>query len=82
MRRLTTCLLLAAGLLAGAVATGAQAQQPRNMQSSAGQPSGGQPQADVSKSGGARAENCGTPDEPRPCPPLPRNNLTEFPRNR
>jgi hypothetical protein len=26
--------------------------------------------------------NCGTPDEPRPCPPLPRNPLPYFPPNR
>jgi len=72
MRRMTTCLLLTAGLLAGAAATAQAQQQPRTMQQSAGQP-----RADASK-----AENCGTPDEPKPCPPLPRNNLTEFPRNR
>ena len=27
-------------------------------------------------------ENCGTPDEPRPCPPMPRNPLQYFPANR
>jgi hypothetical protein len=26
--------------------------------------------------------NCGTPDEPRPCPPKPRNPLPYFPENR
>jgi hypothetical protein len=26
--------------------------------------------------------NCGTPDEPRPCPPMPRNPLQYFPANR
>ena len=26
--------------------------------------------------------NCGTPDEPRPCPPKPRNPLQYFPANR
>ena len=76
MRRLTSTLtlaLVAAGFL---VAIGAaQAQQPRHMQSRASAP-----QADASKAGGG--ENCGTPDEPKACPPLPRNNLTEFPRNR
>lgn len=27
-------------------------------------------------------ENCGTPDEPKPCPPLPRNPLPYYPANR
>jgi hypothetical protein len=27
-------------------------------------------------------ENCGTPDEPRPCPPMPRHPLPYFPENR
>ena len=27
-------------------------------------------------------ENCGTPDEPRPCPPMPRHPLKYFPANR
>jgi hypothetical protein len=26
--------------------------------------------------------NCGTPDEPRPCPPMPRRPLQYFPANR
>ena len=28
------------------------------------------------------AENCGTPDEPKPCPPLPRHPLQTYPANR
>ncbi len=27
-------------------------------------------------------ENCGTPDEPKPCPPLPRVPLPYYPANR
>jgi hypothetical protein len=27
-------------------------------------------------------QNCGTPDEPRPCPPMPRHPLPYFPNNR
>jgi hypothetical protein len=27
-------------------------------------------------------ENCGTPDQPKPCPPLPRHPLPYFPANR
>jgi len=35
--------------------------------------------------GGAQssaAENCGTPDEPRPCPPMPRVPFQSFPGTR
>jgi hypothetical protein len=28
------------------------------------------------------AENCGTPDEPKPCPPMPRVPLQDYPANR
>jgi hypothetical protein len=28
------------------------------------------------------AENCGTPDEPKPCPPLPRHPLQNYPGNK
>jgi hypothetical protein len=28
------------------------------------------------------AENCGTPDEPKPCPPMPRVPLPYYPGNR
>jgi hypothetical protein len=27
-------------------------------------------------------ENCGTPDEPKPCPPLPRHPLASYPPNK
>jgi hypothetical protein len=27
-------------------------------------------------------ENCGTPDEPKPCPPMPRNPLPYYPANK
>ena len=27
-------------------------------------------------------ENCGTPEEPKPCPPLPRHPLPYYPANR
>jgi hypothetical protein len=27
-------------------------------------------------------ENCGTPDEPKPCPPLPRHPLPYYPPNK
>ncbi|HET6196739.1 MAG TPA: hypothetical protein VFE12_13330 [Acetobacteraceae bacterium] len=27
-------------------------------------------------------ENCGTPDEPKPCPPLPRHPLPSYPASR
>lgn len=27
-------------------------------------------------------ENCGTPDEPKPCPPMPRVPLQSYPANR
>jgi hypothetical protein len=26
--------------------------------------------------------NCGTPDEPKPCPPMPRHPLPDYPPNR
>ena len=35
--------------------------------------------------GGAQAynrENCGTPDEPKPCPPMPKVPLQNYPGNR
>jgi hypothetical protein len=28
------------------------------------------------------AENCGTPDEPKSCPPLPRHSLPYYPANK
>ena len=31
---------------------------------------------------GPGPENCGTPDEPKPCPPMPRVPLQTYPANR
>ena len=28
------------------------------------------------------AENCGTPDQPKPCPPMPRHPLQNYPGNK
>jgi len=40
-------------------------------------------QSQSSRAGGpAGAENCGTPDEFRPCPPMPRVPFKTFPGNR
>ena len=83
MRRLLPVLSLA---LCAAFWVGQDANaQPRNSSSSvsSGAPSG----APSSASGGSAAssaarENCGTPDEFRPCPPMPRVPLREFPGNR
>ena len=27
-------------------------------------------------------DNCGTPDEPKPCPPMPRHPLNDYPSNK
>ena len=32
--------------------------------------------------GQAAPGNCGTPDEPKPCPPMPRRALQDYPPNR
>lgn len=84
MRRLFFVLSLA---LCAACWVGQNADaQPRNAASSAS--GGGSPaSASSSASGGSASssagrENCGTPDEFRPCPPMPRVPLREFPGNR
>jgi hypothetical protein len=41
-----------------------------------GKGSGGQ------MTGQAESGNCGTPDEPKPCPPMPRTPLQNYPANR
>ncbi len=82
MRRLLPVLLLA---LCAACWLGPDASaQPRNSASSA---SSGASSASSSAGGGSAAsaagrENCGTPDEFRPCPPMPRVPLREYPANR
>lgn len=80
MRRLLPVLLLA---LCAACWVGQDASaQPRNAASSAS--GGGAPASASSSVGGGAAgrENCGTPDEFRPCPPMPRVPLREYPGNR
>ena len=32
--------------------------------------------------GRSAGENCGTPEEPKPCPPLPRHPLPYYPANK
>jgi hypothetical protein len=34
----------------------------------------------MASSGGS--DNCGTPDEPKPCPPMPRHPMRTYPPNR
>jgi hypothetical protein len=57
---------------------------PTHAQGSAGAPAPptsrsakAQPRAQTST-----AENCGTPDEPKSCPPLPRHPLQNYPANK
>jgi hypothetical protein len=40
------------------------------------------PASQYSGGSAATSENCGTPDEPKPCPPLPRHPLPYYPANR
>jgi hypothetical protein len=40
------------------------------------------PGANASGARPMTSENCGTPDEPKACPPLPRHNLTYYPGER
>ena len=36
----------------------------------------------VSSSQASSSENCGTPDQFKPCPPLPRKPLQQYPANK
>ena len=79
-------IILATTLLALAPATFAQTYPPG---STAGPgPVGGtgypsRPPPPQSAVGGQPdQENCGTPDQPKPCPPLPRKALQTYPANR
>jgi hypothetical protein len=47
-----------------------------------GYPSRSQPPSRSTVSGQPDSENCGTPDEPKACPPLPRRALPTYPTNR
>ena len=79
MRRL--CLLLSISLLT--------AWSPYDLAYAQGNPPSRQPPPPYaggprSTNGGQanNSENCGTPDEPKPCPPMPRVPLQYYPANR
>jgi hypothetical protein len=46
-----------------------------------GMPQSGMPSQHVNQSQ-ADPNNCGTPDEPKACPPMPRHSLNYYPPNR
>ena len=45
-------------------------------------PSGPTTPSRTAMSGQPDPENCGTPDEPKACPPMPRRALNTYPANR
>jgi hypothetical protein len=42
----------------------------------------GSPQSSGQMAGQGSGENCGTPDEPKACPPLPKVPLKHYPANK
>jgi hypothetical protein len=40
------------------------------------------PPASTRMAGQPDPNNCGTPDEPKPCPPMPRHPLQSYPANK
>ena len=64
------------------VGTSALAQQPKAPSSATPPASYGQQPKPTSSGQMSTGENCGTPDEPKPCPPLPRHPLKTYPANR
>ena len=75
MRHLTLLAVLAGSMLmpvAHAQAQGA-AYDTRYAANPSANPPGSRPMT---------SENCGTPDEPKACPPLPRHNLAVYPGDR
>ncbi len=63
-------LILAAALMLSAPMAFAQSNTGYPGSPAAGGPMAGQ---------SPRAENCGTPDEPKACPPMPRHPLETYP---
>jgi hypothetical protein len=79
-------IILAAMLVAFAPATHAQSNSG-NMGNMGGGMSMSQSnranmQSSGPMSGQAGGENCGTPDEPKACPPMPRHPLPYYPANK
>jgi hypothetical protein len=79
--------ILAITLLALAPATFAQTYPPGSTAGSGSvggtaYPSRPAPPPQSAISGQPDPENCGTPDQPRACPPLPRKALQTYPANR
>lgn len=83
-------LILSIGLLAIPCAVHAQTSQPPGYRPPPPAYHGGSSQgvprastgAPVSGAQAANPENCGTPDEPKPCPRMPRHPLPDYPPNR
>ena len=87
MRRL--CLAVPFLLFAGCWVAGAHAQQPYSnppgyYPASPPPPTAytAPPAAPYPGRPAYGGENCGTPDEPKPCPPMPRVPLQDYPANR
>ncbi len=82
-------VLLATTLLALAPVAYAQTNTGQMGGTSGGSGSMGQmsspqarPLAGSRMAGQSQGENCGTPDEPKPCPPMPRRPLRQYPANK
>jgi hypothetical protein len=75
MRHLTLLAVLAGSVMIPVTYAQAQgaAHETRYATSSGVNPPGARPMT---------SENCGTPDEPKACPPLPRHNLAYYPGDR
>jgi hypothetical protein len=87
MRRiiLTTALIVLAPLAYAQPNTGTMggmSNPPGTMGGMSGSSSRATPSSGAPTSVQPDPDNCGTPDERRPCPPMPRNPLPYFPENR
>jgi len=70
-----TVMLVSVGFVANAQTTQGNMGNMNN-QNRASMPPAGQ------MAGQTGGENCGTPDEPKSCPPLPRHPLPYYPANK
>ena len=80
MRHLMWIAVLAGFMMASAAQ--AQSQAPMNSGGGAYSSSGAGMSSRPAPGSQAMGENCGTPDEPKACPPLPRHPLPYYPENK